>query len=195
MEFQPFPKMPRWHRECIITEKIDGTNAQLYIDAVHPNEYKPEPGMFAVETDGAVYMMKAGSRNRWLTREADNFGFCNWAFDNGETLVRELGPGRHFGEWWGRGIQRGYGLQEKRFSLFNVNRWQGQPPALCYQVPVLYVGLMGDAPIDITMAMLRERGSFAAPGFMQPEGVILYHVAGNFAFKKTFEKDEAGKGE
>ena len=34
-----------------------------------------------------------------------------------------LVPGRHFGEWWGSGIQRGYGLDEKTFSLFNAYRW------------------------------------------------------------------------
>jgi hypothetical protein len=25
-EFVPFPKIPRLHKECIVTEKIDGTN-------------------------------------------------------------------------------------------------------------------------------------------------------------------------
>mgnify|MGYP002129949175 CR=1 FL=1 len=31
LEFLEFPKMPRLSREIIITEKIDGTNAQLLI--------------------------------------------------------------------------------------------------------------------------------------------------------------------
>ena len=30
-EFQPFPKIPRLSREIVITEKIDGTNAQILI--------------------------------------------------------------------------------------------------------------------------------------------------------------------
>jgi hypothetical protein len=30
-EFAEFPKMARLSRECIITEKIDGTNAQICI--------------------------------------------------------------------------------------------------------------------------------------------------------------------
>ena len=30
-EFEPFPKIARMKREQIITEKIDGTNAQVYI--------------------------------------------------------------------------------------------------------------------------------------------------------------------
>jgi hypothetical protein len=32
IEFQPFAKIARLSRECVITEKIDGTNAQVYID-------------------------------------------------------------------------------------------------------------------------------------------------------------------
>ena len=30
-EFVPFPKIPRLHKECIVTEKIDGTNGIIYI--------------------------------------------------------------------------------------------------------------------------------------------------------------------
>src|SRR6478609_4562760 len=115
-EFQEFPKMPRLSREVIITEKIDGTNAQVLIT--------PE---------GEIH---AGSRTRWITPESDNFGFAAWVRDNREQLL-QLGPGRHFGEWWGSGIQRRYGLTEKRFSLFNVKRWGESRPACCHVVPVL----------------------------------------------------------
>ena len=108
-----------------------------------------------------------------------------------------LGPGRHFGEWWGSGIQRGYGLPkgEKRFSLFNVKRWTENRPQCCYVVPVLYQGDF-DTGVNLdTMKTLAYGGSLAAPGFMKPEGVVIYHTAGNVLFKKTFEKDEKGKGE
>src|SRR5437762_12956973 len=103
-EFREFPKMARLSRECILTEKIDGTNGQIFI------------------TDAGEFLV--GSRSRWLTKETDNFGFHKWATEHREDLMK-LGPGRHFGEWWGAGIQRGYGLQkgEKRFSLFNCQRW------------------------------------------------------------------------
>jgi hypothetical protein len=37
-------------------------------------------------------------------------------------------------------------------------------------------------------------GSKAAPGFMKPEGIVVFHVAGNVGFKKTIEKDEEPKG-
>lgn len=36
-------------------------------------------------------------------------------------------------------------------------------------------------------------GSVAAPGFANPEGVVIYHTAGNVLFKKTLIKDEIPK--
>lgn len=170
--FEPFPKLARLSREVIVTEKLDGTNAQVLIGA-----------------DGEI---RAGSRNRWLTPDDDNFGFARWVADNQDAL-RELGPGRHFGEWWGAGIQRRYGLSEKRFSLFNVSRWADSRPACCHVVPVLYTGLFDTAEIDRVLADLAMNGSVAAPGFDRPEGVVVYHTASGVGFKKTIEKDDTPK--
>lgn len=174
MEFLEFPKMPRLAREIIITEKIDGTNAQIAI------------------SDGG--QMLVGSRTRWIDPTTDNHGFARWAFENAAELVK-LGPGRHFGEWWGSGIQRGYGFTkgEKRFSLFNVLRWQDGRPACCDVVPVLYRGQFQTSAADEAIEHLRTKGSVAAPGFMKPEGIVLFHMAGNFGFKRTIEKDELPK--
>jgi hypothetical protein len=104
-----------------------------------------------------------------------------------------LGPGRHFGEWWGCGIQRGYGLKEKRFSLFNVSRWEESHPERCHVVPVLWRGLFDTAFIDGALTMLKATGSKAAPGYMHPEGVVVYHTAGNIGFKKSIERDDVPK--
>lgn len=172
-EFEAFPKMPRLSREIIITEKIDGTNAQVFI-----------------ADDGTIL---AGSRTRWITPADDNFGFAAWVEKNADEL-RNLGPGRHFGEWWGTGIQRKYGQDRKRFSLFNVSRWSEERPSCCDVVPTLYRGDFTTEAVDDTIAVLRDTGSMAAPGFMQPEGVIVFHLAGNVGFKKTLEKDEVPKG-
>ncbi len=172
-EFEAFPKMPRLSREIIITEKIDGTNAQVFI-----------------ADDGTIL---AGSRTRWITPADDNFGFAAWVEKNADEL-RNLGPGRHFGEWWGAGIQRKYGQDRKRFSLFNVSRWSEERPSCCDVVPTLYRGDFTTEAVDNTIAVLRDTGSMAAPGFMQPEGVIVFHLAGNVGFKKTLEKDEVPKG-
>jgi hypothetical protein len=116
---------------------------------------------------------------------------------NAQELLR-LGPGHHFGEWWGQAIQRNYGLTEKRFSLFNTSRWGNDEtrPTCCHVVPVIVRG----APIDSFAVVgkaieeLKTIGSFAAPGFMKPEGVVAFHVQGNLMFKATLEKDEEWKG-
>jgi hypothetical protein len=188
MEFTAFPKMPRLSREMIITEKIDGTNAQICIMEL---EGYLEPGAVYEKAGLALF---AGSRTRWITPENDNYGFAKWCQENGEELLA-LGPGRHFGEWWGQGIQRGYDLKEKRFSLFNVSRWCGNPnlPQCCHVVPTLYNGNFDTGAVDYMLDLLRFNGSYAAPGFKRPEGVVVFHTAGNFGFKKTLEKDEVPK--
>jgi hypothetical protein len=86
IDFIAFPKIPRFNREWIITEKIDGTNAVVF-----------------VSDEGIV---KAGSRSRWITPESDNYGFAKWVHENEDELRTGLGPGFHYGEWWGKGIQK-----------------------------------------------------------------------------------------
>ena len=172
MEFEDFPKMARLSRRVIVTEKIDGTNAQVCIDE-----------------DGSIQF---GSRTRWITPEDDNYGFAAWAQENREELLK-LGPGRHFGEWWGKGIQRNYSLTERRFSLFNTERWGAERPACCHVVPVLFDGIFDTNPIRGVLHQLEKTGSVANPGFMKPEGIVIFHVAGNFGLKKTLEKDEQPK--
>ena len=192
-EFKAFPKMARLSRDCIITEKIDGTNAQILIT--------PDGDLFT------------GSRTRWITPAEDNHGFARWAEGNRDELLK-LGPGRHFGEWWGQGIQRGYGLKEKRLSLFNVSRWclHGEEPAAIPSndptapvklqdvlpecvglVPVLYRGPFTTEMVETKLERLKEFGSLAAPGFKDPEGLVVFHVAGNFGLKKTIKGDEVPK--
>lgn len=210
-KFKEFPKMGRLSRECIITEKIDGTNASIHI--THGN-HREDPFAVAgwMDEDGLDYKILAGSRTRWITPDDDNFGFAAWVQKNAWDL-RTLGVGTHFGEWWGQGIQRKYGLSEKRLSLFNVTRWclHGQesqiipsqdPRVVKYQdvlppcvglVPVLYQGIFDTARIEDVLAHLATTGSQAAPGFMNPEGIVVFHTAANVGFKKTLDKDELPK--
>lgn len=199
-EFIEFPKLARWSREIVITEKIDGTNAQVVIAPWHEaSDYGlTEASPVLAEVDGCAIL--AGSRNRYLTREKDNFGFAKYVEENAKGLAL-LGPGRHYGEWWGSGIQRGYGLPkgEKRFSLFNVSRWgdlanrvegSGGPP--CGVVPTLYVGPNTEEAITRVLTVLREQGSRAAP-FMNPEGIVIFHTASRTLYKKTLDNDESPK--
>lgn len=175
-EFISFPKIPRLSRECVITEKIDGTNAQVYIT-----------------DDMQVFF---GSRNRWVTTESDNYGFAKWATANLDEL-KKMGPGRHYGEWWGNGIQRGYGVPDKRFWLFNVGRWRGAAdlPSCCGVVPVLYDGPFSESAVNLAVETLRLNGSVAVPGFMNPEGVVVYHTQSKQLYKKTLVDDHHAKGQ
>jgi hypothetical protein len=211
-EFKPFPKLPRLSRETIITEKIDGTNASIFI--THHDKRNPDLDVLkAVTAITPEFLIYAGSRTRWITPQDDNYGFACWVQDHALELA-QLGPGHHFGEWWGNGIQRGYGLKEKRFSLFNTQRWalhgtepkaiptadprivrtQDVLPPCVGLVPVLYQGEFDTQHAYFCLNMLRKDGSFAVPGFMRPEGIVVFHVAGNVGFKKTIEKDHAPKG-
>src|SRR5258706_14565686 len=83
LTFEAFPKVPRLTRECVITEKIDGTNAQILIE-------EPAPGTFAV---------RVGSRSRWITIDDDHFGLAAWVQLNLGKLIYGIGVGRCFVEW------------------------------------------------------------------------------------------------
>ena len=174
-EFREFGKIARLNRECIATENIDGTN-----------------GLVWVGEEGTV---RAGSRSRWITPADDNFGFAAWVNEHTDEL-RMLGPGYHYGEWWGSGIQRRYGLDHKRFSLFNVSRWADDAvrPKCCHVVPELARGIIISEVAERALLALRDNGSAAAPGFTKPEGVVVFHAAGNHLYKVTLEKDEEWKG-
>lgn len=173
VEFKSFSKIPRLSRDMVITEKIDGSNAQIYIS---------ESGL-----------VRAGSRTRWISpgKQTDNFGFAGWVEANKEELMK-LGPGRHFGEWWGVGIQRGYDLTERKFSLFHTHGI-AELPSCVGVVPVLYQGPFDTVMISKTLEELFISGSKAAPGFMDPEGVVVFHEASGQLFKKTCQNDEKPK--
>lgn len=175
-EFTPFPKISRLNREIVVSEKIDGTNAQVYVN----------------DTGDRAY---AGSRNKWISIEDDNAGFARWVQQNHDELLR-LGPGSHFGEWWGAGIQRRYNLTEKRFSLFNTARWSDPAtrPSCCHVVPVLAEGLLLDTDVRAVLEKLRVEGSVASPGFMNPEGIVVFHTHSGTLYKMTLDKNDAHKG-
>lgn len=182
VEHPAFGKIPRWNKPIIVTEKIDGSNGLVYIDE-HGNVF-------------------AGSRNRWITPESDNFGFAKWVAENQDDL-RTLGPGRHYGEWWGSGIQRGYGRKngQRHFSLFNVGRYDvrfagdkyHEPPACCGVVPVI---ANIDSPdrswdvfeVSVLCEALHNQQAFSLLDDATPmEGVMLYHTAAGRYFKNPFD--------
>ena len=181
-EFRSFQKIFRYSRECTITEKIDGSNAIIYIDF-----------------DMNIF---AGSRTRWLWGSIqdeihnDNHGFAQWVKTNKEQLL-SLGTGFHYGEWMGQGINRNYGLTEKRFYLFNVKKWMNNPytPECCYVVPILFEGMFTTENIETTLNYLKETGSVAVPTFSSPEGIVIFHKHSGHLYKKTIVGDEKPKGQ
>ncbi|MEV0504071.1 RNA ligase family protein [Streptomyces spectabilis] len=189
----------------MITEKLDGTNSAVHITAVSDWREAAEYPLdsYGVTVDGTIYVLTAQSRKRIITpgKTTDNFGFAAWVYDNAADLVRILGEGLHYGEWWGKGIQRGYGLDGRRFSLFNTARWfatgedgldsmstRAETSALAGQIdvaPVLYQGPFAESVIWRCVDDLREFGSTAVPGFESPEGVCVFHTATRQVWKVT----------
>jgi hypothetical protein len=173
IEFKKFPKIPRLFKDVVITEKLDGTNAQIIVDE-----------------DGNV---ATGSRERLLTshmgKAGDNYGFAAYVKSN-EEAFRRLGKGNHYGEWWGCGINRGYGLTERRFSLFNTYKeLPAGLPGNVNHVPVLATGTFSFDMIQDVLHRLRDEGSIAVPGYMNPEGIVIFHGASGQLFKFTFDGD------
>lgn len=146
------------------------------------------------------YAIWAGSRNKWLntSKQGDHMGFAKFVEANAAELIEKLGEGRHYGEWYGGKIQRGYGLKEKRFALFNAYRW-GDPevrPSCCEVVHTFMLNEYVDNPhaaAEGAMALLKREGSQQVPGFTNPEGVVMFHGPSQTSFKKTFDYDEKGK--
>lgn len=175
-EFTPFPSISRFNREVVVTEKIDGTNAQV-----------------VVSDDGT--QLWAASRSKYVTPEDDNHGFARWVYENKTELLR-LGPGSHFGEWWGRGVNKRHPNVEKTFSLFNTSRWNDPEtrPTCCSVVPVIWTGLMIDLDPGKLLNDLQTNGSVADPTCKNPEGIVIFHTPSRSLFKMTLDKNDAHKG-
>lgn len=156
-----------------ITQKIHGSNAQIHI-------FKTKDGSLD---------FRVGSRTRWLTPEEDNYGFAKFVHENATDIVGKLGEGRHFGEWAGKGINAGEGLEQKTFCLFNVRRWIGKElPNRVTTVPLLYKGQLSIEAINNAMEALKIEGSRLVPGYMKPEGIVI-EIDGQL-YKNVFDLEE-----
>jgi hypothetical protein len=165
MEFKAWPKILRpENEEFYVTEKIDGTNACVVIS---------DTGEIAAQ-----------SRKNIITPESDNFGFAAWVQSNKDELLK-LGPGHHYGEWWGHKIQRQYGLDHKRFSLFSW--WTEEIPECCHRIPLLSSKAKREDFTDILDDLIKN-GSKAAPGFMNIEGIVVFSKYSQARYKIIWRK-------
>jgi len=201
MEFKSFEKISKFSGIAMtITQKIHGSNAQILITEegnceVEPDKMQSGPDCKlqhkdGIEVNGIRYVVKAGSRSRWLTTLDDNFGFARYVKDNEVEIIEKLGLGTHFGEWAGPGINSGEGLSEKKFVIFNHYRFPPErplPPQMVV-VPVIYHGPYDERIIAEAMTSLKIGGSLLSPGFMRPEGVVI-EVVGK-KYKKVFDAEE-----
>ena len=176
--FQRFPSLTRFSHDWTITEKIDGTNACIIVEPDDRPAWGDAEYDYALVAKLGSHAVYAQSRNNLIYPGKDNAGFASWVANNVEALVETLGEGRHFGEWCGAGIQRRYGLDKKKFALFNTKRWgalSGHPDG----------GLIGG---QLTVVPVLAEGYI-----MDPEGVVMRHNPSGTVFKKTFDYDEQGK--
>ena len=179
MEFQAWPKISRLNSPYILTEKIDGTNACV-----------------VVEEDGHGFRsVGAQSRTRIITPENDNYGFATWVYTHANLLGETLGPGYHYGEWYGSGIQRRYGLDQKYFALFNVERWAGfNEGGPLYDIGVRHVPVLAEGeefslvPIMKAVDDLRSNGSRVNKQFDRPEGIVIHFKHNRTNFKYILDK-------
>lgn len=208
IEFKPWPKTTRLFRDVVITEKIDGTNAAVQIiktdDIMHWSHedgsktfFDPQP-INAVNVNGDTYVVYAQSRNRLIFPGQDNYGFAGWVNTNAYELAVHLGEGTHYGEWWGKGIGRNYGLKTRHFSLFNTHRFENiesESNGLVSSAPILYHGTFEQSWVETTLLGLKMNGSVVAPGFMDPEGICIYHTQTKLVQKVTLDNNDKGKWE
>lgn len=170
-----WPRPAEFHAPFLVSEKIDGTHAALDLTRIDAATAVPD-GAITVTTGGERWMLRAASRLRWLTAERDNFGFRAWACEHAAALTR-LGPGLHRGEWYGQGIQRGYALTERRWALFDAERWSAPPPGVPEVVEVVPVLARVPGPrlteaVETASRTLKGTGSLAVFG-QRAEGLVI----------------------
>lgn len=192
--------VPQLVSPVTVTEKIDGHTIILHIDRLkrmcgsQATLVRAGDVMQMGNSKPEFYRVWVQNRQRIVTPESDVAGVAAWARDNAVGLVTLLGEGVHAGEWWGYKICRGYGLPrgDRRFSLFNTARWGSKlladVPGLSI-TPVLWEGVLGPSNmsdlLDV-MDKLRTGGSHAAPGYLHPEGVVVYHQGADTMMKYVF---------
>jgi len=186
MEFKAFPEIKKLGSVVMsITQKIHGTNAHILVYRKFKDVHDGV-GSMQVE-DG--FDLACGSRTRFIVPGDDNYNFATHVYANKQAFIDLLGEGRHDGEWAGKGINSGEGLEQKVFVLFDYYRYKDKPlPPRTVLVPVLYEGPIDLNQVQIAMDELKTNGSKLSSGFMHPEGVVVRIK--DERYKVVFEEEE-----
>lgn len=188
-DYPEFPSIERFDNVyCIITEKIDGTNGLIEI------------GTNGITEEGIVMF---GSRKKYLYPGKDNYGFLAFFSPYVSELLKickeikeentdfdfiNNPPIRIYGEWFGKGINRGYNLSDRQFMPFNsyyADKLRNIPNIT--QPEPLHQGKFSREILNDCMNFLREEGSQVVPGYKNPEGVVAYFPKYKFSLKETFD--------
>lgn len=157
-----------------VTEKVHGTNAR-----------------FGMSVDGVPWV---GSRNLtvaegwdWLAQAREMQGFVEWVHDKfmgprGENVFRIPAGATVFGEWAGRGIQKGIDYGDKAFHMFGLAKSdmagglvsvdEAWAFAAEHGIPFVPILKHGPAMSLSELDMHRKAKSRLAP--QNREGVVIY---------------------
>lgn len=189
MEFKAFPEIKKLGSVVMsITQKIHGTNAHIivYRKPAKEIQYADVHEVRVLEDELDIMV---GSRTRFIVPGDDNYNFAAHVYANKQAYINLLGEGRHDGEWAGKGINSGEGLEGKVFVLFDYYRYKDKPlPPQTVIVPVLYEGPIDLSKVQECMDDLKTNGSKLSAGFMHPEGVVV-RIKGE-RYKVVFDAEE-----
>ena len=203
LEFAKFGSIGRLYRDVVITEKIDGMNACIVIkqvldDELYRNALTVVSGVPYGGYSDCRFAVGVQSRKQFLSLDNDIQGLAAWVQEHAHELVLALGPGYHYGEYWGKNIQRSYHQKRNWFSLFNSKRWNknnvGHIDGLLV-VPILYSGPYEDWVNQMQLHRLDTEGSHAAQEVddrkldFRAEGIVGWHVALDTYYKVTLDGD------
>lgn len=203
LEFAKFGSIGRLYRDVTITEKIDGMNACIVIkqvlgEEIYRNTLTVVNNVPYGNFSACRFSIGVQSRKQFLSLDKDIQGLAAWVTEHARELVLALGPGYHYGEYWGKNIQRSYHQKRNWFSLFNTKRWNkenvGHIDGLL-TVPILYSGPYADWVNEMQLHRLETQGSFAAQEVddreldFRAEGIVGWHVALDTYYKVTLDGD------
>jgi len=220
-EFVGWPKIARLNRDIIITEKIDGTNAAIGVTAEGRVYAQSRTRIITPQDDNAGFARWVEKHADMLrTHLGEGLHFGEWwgvsigrGYDLSErrfslfntkrwetdpigalalSNLRLNGvavyavPVLYAGPWTGVfGYKNG-----------ETGEWHSTTEAHDPEWPAI-MGQENPRPRfapNFILEWLQRVGSQAAPGFARPEGIVVYHRAGDMLFKVTVEKDSEWKG-
>jgi hypothetical protein len=220
IQFHAWPKIGRLNRDIIITEKLDGTNAAIGITADGRVYAQSRTRIITSQDDNAGFARWV-EKHADLLREhlGEGLHFGEWwgvsigrGYDLSERRFSLFNTKRWHSEV--AGLMALAALRDKGAAVYTVpvlyegpwtgvfgykneaGEWHSTTEPHDPEWPAI-MGQENPRPRfapNFILEWLARVGSQAAPGFARPEGIVIYHRAGDTLFKVTIDKDEQWKG-